>query len=56
MNKRTYKVVYRDGTSIVVKGEILLFSNTTTSALSPNYDAYLNSDDVRSIEDITGKE
>lgn len=56
MLKRTYKVVYKDGTSIVVKGKIMLFSNTTNSFLSPNYDAHLNSDDVRSIEDITGKE
>lgn len=56
MNKRTYKVVYKDGTSIVVEGKILLFSNTTNNFISQNYDIHLNSDEVRSIEDITGKE
>lgn len=56
MLKRTYEVTYKDGTKIVMKGKITLFANTTNNFLSSNCNIYLNSDDVRSIEDITGEE
>lgn len=56
MLKRTYEVFYKDGTSVVVKGKIMLFSNTTNALLSQNCNVYLNSDDIRAIKDITGEE